>query len=218
MEECIYCTIQVTKRDRGDHETVCGAKTEQCPKCMHYIANKDMKAHNGFTCCPDELEVNKQLVYIDKKSKARLKNSNTKLDSIDKVPLPRYSNGFISSSRNSVDSTINSKPSFKKFDMQVGSIKDKDINSFSDNPNLSFINEKNNGLGKSISKPGFVKQEFKLNPSSNALTQSITEKPKTIKENGNNNKPQINKLSSFKNVPLKEPSDVNDINKYYYYY
>lgn len=158
------------------------------------------------------------MVYIDKKSKARLKNSNTKLDSIDKVPLPRYSNGFISSSRNSVDSTINSKPSFKKFDMQVSSIKDKDINSFSDNPNLSFINEKTNGLGKSISKPGFVKQEFKLNPSSNALTQSITEKPKTIKENGNNNKPQINKLSSFKNVPLKEPSDVNDINKYYYYY
>lgn len=55
--ECRFCTLQLTVREKGEHEYICGAKTEKCDKCNRYIPIKDYDVHH----CEEEIYLNKHI-------------------------------------------------------------------------------------------------------------------------------------------------------------
>jgi hypothetical protein len=55
--ECRYCTLQLTVREKEEHEYICGAKTEKCEKCNKYVPIKDYDTHH----CEEEIYLNKHI-------------------------------------------------------------------------------------------------------------------------------------------------------------
>ena len=47
---CRYCGLEVIYKELDTHEIQCGAKTEQCPKCLKYIPRKDYEKHQQTSC------------------------------------------------------------------------------------------------------------------------------------------------------------------------
>lgn len=47
---CSYCDMELLFADWNEHETYCGARTEKCTKCGHYIMMKQQSIHLASEC------------------------------------------------------------------------------------------------------------------------------------------------------------------------
>jgi hypothetical protein len=48
--ECVYCELPIKRGELEDHVRRCGARTEQCKKCGHYIRLIDRIEHETWAC------------------------------------------------------------------------------------------------------------------------------------------------------------------------
>lgn len=52
---CMYCGLEVVRRELGDHLQMCGSRTSKCEKCGKNVKNADMEEHVKNNCmmvCP----------------------------------------------------------------------------------------------------------------------------------------------------------------------
>lgn len=48
--KCEFCELEVPMVQLNDHEELCGARTDVCTRCMHYVRNRDAHSHRMSGC------------------------------------------------------------------------------------------------------------------------------------------------------------------------
>lgn len=97
--ECSFCLLNISYKDKFDHEYICGSKTELCVECKKYIQIKNYDSHKAEGCYPEDIYLNQHInvdaipILVNKK-KTKIGNitNAVKIGLINKNPHKELDN------------------------------------------------------------------------------------------------------------------------------